>query len=451
MRNYRCTLGIILSIFLTACGGGGGGGSSSNGGSSSDGGGGGGGGGGTTPGSLYTSFGTGGKTITPIGNHFDIARAVAIQSDGKIVVAGYAEDDFVIPSNNIALARYNADGSLDTSFSSDGKLITSVCCSFSKAYAIAIQSDGKIVVAGEAYNGIDTDFTLVRYNTDGSFDTSFDGDGKVTTAIGSYFDAAYSLAIQSDGKIVVAGEASDGKSYDIALARYNTNGSLDSSFGTGGKVVTVIGSGWDSANAIALQSDGKIVVAGKSYNGTADTFALVRYNADGSLDTTFDTDGIVTTLLSVSDIANAIAIQSDGKIVVAGQSYNGTATDYALARYNTDGSLDTSFNTDGKVVTDMGGSWDVANAIVIQSDGKIVVAGEAPPPGSVLDDFGLARYNANGSLDTTFDSDGKVFTEMGSDFDIAYAIALQSDGKMVVAGKSYGATSDDFALAVYWP
>jgi uncharacterized delta-60 repeat protein len=212
---------------------------------------------------------------------------------------------------------------------------TEVGSSDDRAYSVAIQSDGKIVVAGFERNGISNfDFALVRYNTDGSLDTNFDSDGKVTTAIGSGTDSAYSVAIQSDGKIVVAGYSDNGSNDDFALVRYNTDGSLDTNFDSDGKVTTEVGSSDDYAESVAIQSDGKIVAAGYSSNGGNNDFALVRYNTDGSLDTSFDSDGKVTTAIgSASDFARSVAIQSDGKIVVAGYSDNGSNADFALVRY----------------------------------------------------------------------------------------------------------------------
>jgi uncharacterized delta-60 repeat protein len=233
------------------------------------------------------------------------------------------------------------------------------------------------------------DFTLVRYNTNGTLDTTFDSDGKVTTAIGSGTDVAYSVALQSDGKIVVAGYSNNGSNFDFALVRYNTDGSLDTSFDSDGKVTTEVGSGNDGGESVAIQSDGKIVVAGYSYIGSNNDFALARYNTDGTLDTSFDSDGKVTTAIGVSvNYAKSVAIQSDGKIVAAG--YNtGSNNDLALARYNTDGTLDTSFDSDGKVTTAIG-SNDRAYSVAIQSDGKIVAAGNSNNGSN--EDFALVRY-----------------------------------------------------------
>jgi len=347
-------------------------------------------------------------------------------------------------------------GDLDITFDGDGKVTTDFATTdfggaLDRAYSTVIQSDGRIVVAGKSFtgNGEQYNFALTRYNSNGSLDTSFDGDGKVTTDFGGGDDAAFSATIQSDGKIVVAGESYNGsKRFDFAITRYNSNGSLDTTFDGDGKVTTDFGgTSDDRAYSVAIQGDGKIVVAGYSKGD----FALTRYNSNGSLDTSFDGDGKVTTSVGSSfftDIANSVAIQSDGKVVVAGFRSSGSR-DFALTRYNSNGSLDTTFDGDGKVTTDFGNSTDdVAHSVAIQSDGKIVVAGQSKNLRSGYD-FALTRYNSNGSLDTTFDSDGKVTTAVGiSNYGANYganSVAIQSDGKIVIAGDGPG----DFALARY--
>ena len=281
----------------------------------------------------------------------------------------------------------------------------------------------------------------------GELDTTFDTDGKVTTSIGSGDDYVNSVVLQSDGKIVAAGYSYNGSNYDFAIVRYNTDGSLDTTFDTDGKVTTPIASGDDRAYSVVLQSDGKIVAAGYSYNGSDNDFAIVRYNTDGSLDTSFDTDGKVTTPITRFDVATSVVLQSDGKIVAAGYSYNGPDNDFAIVRYNTNGSLDTTFDTDGKVTTPIGSSGDVATSVVLQSDGKIVAAGYSH--NGTDSDFAVVRYNTNGSLDTTFDTDGKVTTPIGSGNEEANSVVLQSDGKIVVAGSSVNGSNYDFAVVRY--
>jgi len=339
------------------------------------------------------------------------------------------------------LARYNSNGSLDPTFDYDGKVVTDIRDS-DYGNAIAIQADGKIVVAGESYTGNNRDFSLARYNSDGSLDPTFDGDGKVVTDIGGT-EKINAMLIQPDGRIVVAGTSDNWGEDNYALARYNSDGSLDTTFDGDGKVVTSIGS-IDIAYAIAIQLDGKIVVAGLSLTGSNWDFSLARYNSNGSLDPTFDGDGKVVTDLGGVDVALDMAIQPDGRIVAAGESDNPGEQDYALARYNSDGSEDDSFGFRGIVETDIRDE-DYGNAIALQADGKIVVAGLSITGGRW--DFSLVRYNSDGALDLTFDGDGNVVTDLGGRDD-AYAMVIQADGRIVVAGVS-DVTDVNFALARY--
>lgn len=229
-----------------------------------------------------------------------------------------------------------------------------------------------------------------------SLDNSFDSDGKVTTAIGNADDIGFSVTVQPDEKILVAGVSSNGSDYDIALLRYNTDGSLDNSFDGDGKVTTAIRSGDDVSFSVALQTDGKILVAGRSVeDGNADV-ALVRYNTNGSLDKSFNNDGKVTTAIgSGHDFGYSVAIQTNDKIVVAGTSDNGSNFDFAIVTYNTNGSLDSSFGEDGKVVTDFNNANDFASSVILTPEGKIVVTGTTNTSQSV---FAVARYNGDAAL-----------------------------------------------------
>src|SRR6266511_1903342 len=287
----------------------------------------------------------------------------------------------------------------------------------------------------------------------GDLDTSFGTGGKVVTDFGAGNDYAAAVAIQPNGKIVAGGDAQIGSTLGFAVARYNANGSLDSSFGTGGKVTTGFGGSQGAwIDGIALQKDGKIVAAGQGRSGTTAAFGLARYNANGSLDTSFGSGGLVATTFGTGNTrVNGIALQPDGKIVTAGFDKNATEFEFALARYNADGSLDTSFGTGGKVTTDFGSGIDVAWAVAVQPDGKIVAAGYAFATGHPYL-IALARYNPDGSLDTSFGLGGKVVTVWGGHDDYITGIALQADGKIVGVGaadKSTTFSDYEFALARY--
>lgn len=395
------------------------------------------------PGILDISFRGTGKVTTDIGNSNDNGAALAIQADGKIVVVGPSFDG---SNYNFAVVRYNSDGSLDTSFNGTGKVITNISgSSDDRALSVAIQSDGKIVVAGASYYIGNDDFAVVRYNSDGSLDPSFNGNGKVTTDFGGSGEVARSVAIQGDGKIVVAGDSN----YDFAVVRYNSDGTLDTSFNGTGKVTTSVGNGDDVGNSVAIQGDCKIVVAGYSNSGSNYDFAVVRFNSDGSLDTSFNGIGKVTTDFGGSDDSGySVAIQADGKIVVAGGIGSYPNYYFAIVRYNANGSLDASFNGTGKVITDFGNHSDEGRSVAIQGDGKIVVAGSTFNPNSRAD-IAVARYNSDGSLDTSFNGTGKAVTGIDISDDEGHSVAIQGDGKIVVSGYSRIGSGTDFAVVRY--
>jgi uncharacterized delta-60 repeat protein len=370
------------------------------------------------PGGLDPGFSGDGIVLTGFGGEIDAGSAVALQADGRIVIAGttLGYDERGDYQSDFALARFDADGSPDTSFSGDGNQITHFGAgTVSTAAAVAIQPDGKILLAGSArVSAGQWDFALARYRADGSLDSSFAGDGTVTTGLRG---SANSVAIQTDGRIVVAG--------DSGLARYRPDGSLDTSFGDDGTVITGLG-----GSAVAIQSDGKIVVAGASQ--------LARYRPDGSLDATFSNDG---TLPTNAVWARSVVIQADGRIVVAGAiSVAGELPhyDFALLRYTPDGALDTSFGSAGMQTTSFSAGWledEIAAAVALQRDGKIVAVGTSTPVDWVWEGSAivLARYATNGSLDQSFADGGKRVTIHGVDNSGA-AVAMQADGKIVVAG-----------------
>ncbi|HQW40691.1 MAG TPA: T9SS type A sorting domain-containing protein [Flavobacteriales bacterium] len=397
------------------------------------------------PGSLDNSFSIDGKVTTAFGTGDDSGQSVAIQLDGKIVVVGTVSNG---TDSDLAIARYSTDGTLDNSFSGDGKVSTDFGTVGADGNSVTIQSNGKIIVAGSASNGTDSDFVLARYNTDGTPDNGFGVGGKVSTAFGTGNDFGMSVAVQPDARIVVAGNSYNGTDRDFATARYNTDGTLDNSFSGDGKVTTAFGTGNDYGSSVAIQPDGRIVVAGYAYNGTNNDLALARYNTDGTLDNSFSGDGKVITAFGTGDDAGySVAIQPDGKIVVAGSASNGTVRYFAIARYNTDGTLDNSFSGGGIETTNFGTGTAIGISVAIQPDGKIVVAGDAYMGSN--SDFALARYHTDGSLDNSFGVGGKVTTAFGTANDFGRSVAIQPDGKIVVAGSAYSGTNSDFAVARY--
>ncbi len=362
----------------------------------------------------------------------------------------------------IQTVQAGPEGQLDLTFSHDGKT-TANLGEGQDGMAVIVQKDGKIVVVGDMLPAVGPrDFAVARFNADGTPDSGFGGDGTVTTNIGSNldlgqttsYDSSTAAAIQKDGKIVVAGFTNAGKKnffdFDFAVVRYLPNGDLDSTFGKNGIVTTTFTSdSEDRAFAVAVQSDGKIVVAGSSPNAPGfNDFALARYLPDGTPDKSFSGDGrVITDFTGGFDFAKSMVIQKNGKIVLAGPT---TAThlsvDFGLARYNTDGSLDNSFGGDGRAVTDFFGLEDELSAIALQADGKIVAVGTTTD-GFVFD-FSLARYLPNGSLDKGFSGDGRIISDFGSNTERAFDVTVQPDGKIIAAGESFQRTND-FALAHY--
>ncbi len=338
-------------------------------------------------------------------------------------------------------AQSVAPGDLDTTFGIGGKVTTDVN---SAASSVAVQADGKIVVAGSSYG---YSIALARYHANGSLDNSFGNGGKVFTSVGGRSNAS-SIAIQADGRIIIAGFSGINSSVgSFVVVRYETTGALDTSFDGDGKVIVDMGN-FNFARDLVIQPDGKIVVVGGSGVANSDNyaFAVARLNSDGSLDASFDGDGrVITSLGSYSFTgAAAAALQTDGKIIAAGHSGNSSLTaDFALVRYNADGSLDASFDGDGKVITAVSSSFDGAFAVAVQTDGKIVATGISQ--GTIIT---VVRYNINGSLDTSFDGDGIVLTPgiQGSN-DFISSVVIQSNGKIIVAGT----INANFALVRYNP
>jgi uncharacterized delta-60 repeat protein len=404
-------------------------------------------------GDLDTSFGGDGKVTTDFFARPEAAFDVALQPDGRIVVAGAASPDD--GSADFALARYNNDGGLDSNFGQNGRVTTDFLDIFDQANAVAIQPDGKIVAAGISTDQqTGGDFALARYNIDGSLDESFGTAGKVKTDFFGSLDSGFGISIQQDGRILVAGvTVVNSPNSDFAVARYNTDGTLDNTFGNSGKVSTDFFGFSDVASDVILQQNGRIIVAGSAFNtASVGDFALVRYNTDGTLDNSFGAGGrVLTDFFGFSDRASGVDLQTDGRILVAGfaNNLNVSGLDFALARYTTDGILDPAFGSGGKVTTNFFANVESASDVEIQSDGRIVVAGFTTPSGGARgDDFALARYEPDGRLDSEFGDGGRITTDFSGGSDLASATAIQSDNRIVVVGQaSNPGTDNDFALA----
>jgi uncharacterized delta-60 repeat protein len=393
-------------------------------------------------GELDPTFGTQGAVVTPLLGG-DAARAVVVQPDGNLVVAGTANQN---AGPRFALARYTASGALDPAFGSGGVVYTGFSSGVGKANALLLQPDGRLVAIGGRFQyptyPSDSALQLVRYEPDGSLDQSFGTGGGVVTVVTGVLEEAQDGALTPDGHIVVVGATGfypDGIR-DAVVARYGSDGALDASFGSGGIVVTGLGAGIDAeALGVALQPDGRIVAVGdrKQESDEAYDWLLLRYEPDGSLDQSFGAGGVVTTDFGTGlesyEFARAVALQSDGKIVVTGVTADARL---ALARYEVDGTLDESFGTSGIVVA----PWRDSDGtdVLLQPDGKIVVAGyrdTGPGAPSVTPGFLVARFLADGRPDPDFAVCGNAVDAIvapGSNY--GWALARQADGKLVVAG-----------------
>jgi len=389
------------------------------------------------PGDLDPSFGGDGRVTTDFGGN-DPARAVAVQPDGKIVVAG--------GSGDFELARYEKDGSLDKSFGGGDGLVTTDFGGNESAHAVVVQPNGAIVAAGSAGSS----FALARYESDGSLDKGFGGgDGLVTTDFpGSEGDAARALVVQPNGKLVAAGWTSPEveEPTRFALARYDAVGALDKGFGGGDGLVTTAfpGSEGDATSALLLRPDGKLIAVGTTHIPPfgRGSFALARYDTEGSLDAGFGGgDGLATGIDNQQ--ATSAALAPNGQIAAAGGWES-----FRVARFDSDGGVDTGFGGTGALFPGYPGTGRLAYAVQVQKDGRVIAAGYVNDDVTGKTDFAVARFDTEGLLDESFGGDGMVTTDFDGGGDYARAIALQPDGKIVVAGTTEGSTSD-FAVARY--
>lgn len=386
-------------------------------------------------GSLDASFGTGGRVVAPMPLG---ATAIALQQDGKIVAVG-----------NGKVERFDGDGSPDQSFGSSGQAdFTFTGATDNLPQGVVIQPDGKIVVVGYAQRSTRDDFVVARYSASGALDAGFGTGGTVILDFGAVSARGWGVALQSDGAIVVAGQATKQQGAlfdtDFAVARLTTTGALDATFGTNGKATCNVGGGADFAYAAKIQSDGRIVLTGRAAvdGGSNPDVGLARFTGTGVLDASFGTNGITKANLGMGDVPKEpfdFAIQSDGRIVVAGEAQVAGNFNALLARFTTTGALDATFGIGGVTTTSFTTQGDQANAIALQSDGKIVIAGRTALFGT--SDFALARYTTDGALDVTFGTGGKVVVDFLSGVDAAQAIAIQADGKIVAAGSARNGNS----------
>jgi uncharacterized delta-60 repeat protein len=404
-------------------------------------------------GSLDSTFSGDGITVIPVGEYDDQATSVDIQEDGRIVVAGFSNNEpfeFSDTLVDFSAIRLNPDGSLDTSFGVYGKIIIPAGRQADRVADIAIQPDGKILLAGEAYNGTDSEFAVIRLNYNGSLDNTFDNDGKVLADIVTGPDHLSSMSLQNDGKILLAGSGES----DYLVVRLITDGSFDSSFANDGKLTIDVGSMFDYANDITTDSSGKILAAGYSSTGPgrygfSNDFSVVRLHPDGTPDSTFSEDGkLIIPIGPINgsiDEGKCITTDKTGSIYIAGSTaLNLENVDFAVVKLNVNGIVDSTFSADGIQSFQVGNANDIATASAVLPEGKIIVGGYSQ--GIDGDDFSVLKLMPDGSPDSSFGNSGKLYYDLGSFADHAEALAVQQDGKILLAGSVRDSLNTDFAV-----
>ncbi|HEX6125097.1 MAG TPA: FG-GAP-like repeat-containing protein [Pyrinomonadaceae bacterium] len=397
------------------------------------------------------TFGTNGKTLTTMGVGPAEIQKVLVQTDGRIITVGYAQNAGSAV-RQFALARYTVNGVLDTTFGTGGRVFTTIAGGNAYAYDAAIQANGRIVVGGMLDTGSRRSSVIARYNSNGTLDTSFSGDGVlVYNYDATSSDHVTSVVMQPDGKILAAShsiiEIGGSPVYSFFISRLHSGSAFDTTFNGTGKTLGEFGNFTTGNVKIGLQPDGKIVAAGPGGNGSNIDFAAIRFNANGGFDATFGNGGRVYTNFNGNDVARSLAMLPDGRFVIAG--YNGSSGDTSLmlVRYTAAGGMDTTFGFAGFVshnVTDLN---DTVESVTVQPDGETVVLGRA---GATLtnNDFVIVRYRVNGLFDTTFGTGGIKTLSFGSGDDLGYSIAVQPNGRIIAAGSGKTAQNGVASFAV---
>jgi uncharacterized delta-60 repeat protein len=402
--------------------------------------------------SLDSTFGLNGVALTP-GGQGSYALTAALQPDGKIIVGG---DNYT--NCCMSLVRFSSTGELDSSFGAGGHLGSST----NAVAAMALQNDGKIVIAGSFSDdptGATGAVMLARYHPDGSPDTTFGLNGLVTTFVpGVAYAGAYDVAIQPDGKIVVAG----GGITDLSavqgvmiIVRYEPDGSLDEDFGSDGLFTLQLAPGGNEFHAVAIQADGKIVAAGAVMNAQLQRDALfVRVHIDGTLDKDFGIGGIVRSVFERDGAhIHDLALQPDGKILAGGWSYLTNASgnignsDFTIARLLANGTFDPDFGDEGSVIIDLGSKSDIGRSLALQPDGSVLLTGDYSS--GLNNTFAVIRVDLTGTLDNTFGNAGIFFSNIGPEFESARRVLVQPDGKFLLVGGLHSGGQSHFAVARY--
>jgi len=392
---------------------------------------------------LDYSFGNNGIITTAVGNADDGINAIEIQSDGKIVTAGYSYDG---SGEKITVARYLDNGALDLSFNSTGVLAICINGFNDVGKDLVIQQDGKIVVAGYTFNGYNDDFAIVRLNMDGSIDSSFSHNGHFVFPFGDANDRCTSIISLNDGSFIAAGSTYNGYNHDLALVKLTSNGFLDSSFGDNG-IITLDLSTDEYIESIALQPDGKLLVAGNYIDGIHQQFFLVRFTLNGQLDLEYDYNGIKMITNTYNHKIYSLVIQNDNKAVVGGFKWRDDDYSMMLQRFDSEGDTDPSFgNIDNGIFNEMNFISNIQD-LKIMTDGSIISAGNIFS-GSSTNVF-VVRFSISGTIDKNFGDNGILITNVNQGNDNVNALAIQDNGKIILAGNSFTGNNYDFMLLRY--
>ena len=397
-------------------------------------------------GKMDLSFNGSGFVNLTLGSGNAFGRALAIQADARILLGGYFHN-----GNNFdfAVTRFFEDGTLDTAFGEGGQAITPVSAGDDYGLCMAIQRDGKFLLAGYTETSGDRAIAVVRYLSSGLIDETFGSRGKQTIQAGQTRSTAWSIAVTEDDKILLAGWADEGGRDVFVTIRLNENGGLDTTFASDGKSITAVGSVSSSGRGLAIQSDGKIIVGGfATIEGSVD-FVVVRYDSNGLIDTTFADSGVSVIPFGVAstDYAYTILIQAGSKIVVAGSSLTDGKNDFAMARLDENGQLDLEFGVEGKTLLDFSGDNDFALKAAAQVDEKLILVGSARVQGA--SNIAVARFNSDGTPDLTFGNEGKVTTPVSPTSNASWDVAVTPNGRILVAGWSQASAQYQMTLLRY--
>lgn len=398
-----------------------------------------------TSGSLDSTFaGTG---AVALGSGSENGLGVVVQPDRNIVIAGSTGAGL---QSNFLLARFQTDGVLNPAFGNQGVVNTDFYHQADEATAVALESDGNIVAVGNVQTATNIQFGIARYLPSGALDISFGNLGRVSFGIGTSNSGATAVAIDQSGNLVIAGYAFSGTTQVFALARVLANGTVDNGFGSSGLTITSVGSGNAYLTSVNIDGSGRILATGYASNGTANDMVSIRYTSSGAVDASYGSSGV--SILDFGTGTDNRCYQSvlfpNGQMILAGSTTSNGITNPALVRINVDGTLDTTFGASGKVILSLGTNSDI-RGLSSGPNGPIYAAGTLY--GTTAESMVVSRLNWDGSLDNTFATNGTADIPLSSGSDIVYGLAEQANGKVLLVGTATITNGTYAGLARIWP